>query len=1743
MTTQWEKVHVFISSTFNDMHAERDYLVKQVFPELREWCEKRKLSLVDIDLRWGVTEQDALHNKNVVKVCLDRIDDCRPFFLCFLGQRRGWVPKEDDISTATFEEFPGLKAYAGDSSVTEMEILHALVNPLHRGKIRDPKRPSEFYEPAKYAFFYLRDDSYLSQFPIEPPPPLQLRQTYTNEGIEDEEERAQHDIQLKQWREEKIPATGRPTRSYQATWDPHLITPELLLSLQCPSSEPTNIQRWKEQWAKAGVEVKGDDIEIDPAQVEKARAFNQRLITGRLKDFKYKDQPLNQVILHDLQAAITERYPDHVEGAEESDLQKEIDQQEHFLYTGSEGFISRGDDFAELNAYVDGDEKKLFVLTAPGGMGKSTLLAKWIEEYRKQHKGSPNQSIHFRFIGQSDRSTTVYSLLHFLMRELKELAGKISTDIPDDPQKLRQELLNLLEAAGKKGRTVIVLDALNQLESGLSDLSWLPTQLPENVKLVVSFKRGETYGEDLLQNLQGQAILAEVKPFADLDDRKKLVKTYLAQYLKDLDERHLETLIQSTGAENPLFLKVVLSELRVFGAFTNLGEKIRSDFGKTPVSAIEGVLKRLQNDPAYSPIDPKQAVPLLFGLLAHARQGLSLEELTSLFVQEFNKTSQDAQDTINLYLRQVRPFLAHREGRYDFFFESFKLAARELYLGEELPKRLAKDWHRLLAEYFSKQSLEVEQEGKSSPNLRKLMELPFQQAFGELGDDLTRTLTDYRFLETKIGGSGVQSLVDDYDLALKRNIFPTGDTSEGLGYLRRTLLLCSQILNQDRHELAGQLCGRLQELENPLIKDILSQASTKQDVLWLRPMTATLKPPVGAEEITIQKQRFNDSQAFSSLTITPDGKYIVLGDSSSHFEIINLNTGIKERSFQAMKQLPEPDQQKRIQVPINRNEQKAPIVFTPDGQKMVFVGDDGIVRVWNILSGKEENSFPGLYHWDFFDRARYPSADGLVVKDFDLSGAGRMTITGSADGSVDVWNNQTGRKEYSLGSHTCAIEVVQFSWNQDYAISLSEDGQLTWWNLANRKAEYQHQSQIGEIEKIGISLDNKNAIVICADNMVKIWNFPTGQAYSVQAPSKVSEAKISEALAGSSGDIYAFFSFEDKKIESVYWDLIAGQRVPTKNNLVRLSPFLFKKRFYKNKNYIQLQTPTPISLLSLTQDGNKVILGSSFMSVIQIRDIQTGLEESTLKLYDSLKWAGCSFDLAPDGRFAAVINGQTLKIFDLLSGQVMSTLNGINGQRVWLTANGQKAFVFSEKHFEIWNLVSSQKEKSIDDYTDLYIHGDNTYGRIAQDGRRAVFLKDKIISVWNLIDASKERDLIGHSETIKDIALTPDGHKALSLSGDGIVKVWNLESSESELKFPGHPREVTRVVITPDDQHAVTSCPYNGKNLIVWSMKNFKEERFLEDNQKHSSFADQIAISPDSRLMVAGFEGAFFILDLSTGNIIDCSSHTASPIQSLSITPDGQNAIAITADGITIRRLSDGKELNYVKTDFDHGWGNIRGFITSDCQAGILTSSQSGKAGIVVFDISTGKTLHEIEADNQRIFAYSPNGNFIIYTYKVSNDRIYRWNFSTGTTDLTITFPVYIAHIRNTPIVISPDSQYAFIPNNGAFIRKPDLNYESRNLIMCCKLSAGEEGMIFANESSPITGLFVMPDNKRLISITKDYALRVRSIENGQCLASFHAESEFSQIGVTSDCRTIVAGDKLGRVHFLRLEGYEKFGR
>ncbi|KAF5428415.1 MAG: protein of unknown function (DUF4062), partial [Candidatus Methanomarinus sp.] len=336
---EWEKVYIFISSTFNDMHAERDYLIKRVFPKLSEWCDKRKLHMVDVDLRWGVTEADATQNRNVVNVCLNRIDECRPFFICFLGQRYGWIPCREDISDETFEDYPKLEgAVNRGTSLTELEVIHSVISPFHSGKTIEEKG----YYPSEFAYFYLREDSYLKCLPDEP---SYLGRIYSDAKEADEQKRKK----LQRKKDElirKIEEGRWSCRFYDAQWSDNLITLEIEIPLKCSATLEENRKEWREDWFnRADVHVTGLDFEENPSEAEKAKEFNQKLTKGRLANFKCNGKEFGDVIYHDLIQAIEEHFPDHKEVDDPDELQKEIDQQEQFVFINSEGFIKRTDDF------------------------------------------------------------------------------------------------------------------------------------------------------------------------------------------------------------------------------------------------------------------------------------------------------------------------------------------------------------------------------------------------------------------------------------------------------------------------------------------------------------------------------------------------------------------------------------------------------------------------------------------------------------------------------------------------------------------------------------------------------------------------------------------------------------------------------------------------------------------------------------------------------------------------------------------------------------------------------------------------------------------------------------------------------------------------------------------------------------------------------------------------------------------------------------------------------------------------------------------------------------------------------------------------------------------------------------------------------------------------------------------------------------------------------------------------------
>ena len=73
-TRAWKRMRVFISSTFEDMHGERDLIHRYIFPELKRRCRGLAVDAIPVDLRWGI--KTDVHQ---LRACLDEIDACNVF--------------------------------------------------------------------------------------------------------------------------------------------------------------------------------------------------------------------------------------------------------------------------------------------------------------------------------------------------------------------------------------------------------------------------------------------------------------------------------------------------------------------------------------------------------------------------------------------------------------------------------------------------------------------------------------------------------------------------------------------------------------------------------------------------------------------------------------------------------------------------------------------------------------------------------------------------------------------------------------------------------------------------------------------------------------------------------------------------------------------------------------------------------------------------------------------------------------------------------------------------------------------------------------------------------------------------------------------------------------------------------------------------------------------------------------------------------------------------------------------------------------------------------------------------------------------------------------------------------------------------------------------------------------------------------------------------------------------------------
>ncbi|MGA2170141.1 MAG: DUF4062 domain-containing protein [Terracidiphilus sp.] len=433
---------------------------------------------------------------------------------------------------------------------------------------------------------------------------------------------------------------------------------------------------------------------------------------------------LGEWVLRDLTAVIEARYP---EKTPPNPLDRAAFDHEAYSASRRTVYIGHKEYMDRLDAHAAGDGPPLVIAGESGG-GKSALLANWTHTWSEQHPETP---VLVHFIGAAPDSADWRSMLRRLLGEFQRKFG-IQIEIPDQPDALRMAFANALHMVAARGRLVLALDALNQIEDrdGAPDLVWLPPVIPSNVRLIVSTLPGRSW-DDLKK--RGWPALT-VEPLTT-PEREELIVKYLKRYSKELSLGPAHRIATAPQTGNGLYLSMLLNELRQFGSHEELDQRIDWYLqAANPIELYRKVIQRWEQDYGQPEAGhanaerenlgqwiwrtlrtkpkpaPRSVVREGLTRLWAARRGLSEIELLESLGTAGSPLPRAFWSPLYLAAGDA---LVNRGGLLTFAHDFLREAVRDVYLPTEVHKQTA---HCTLAKYF-----EPQQQGP-----RQLDELPWQ---------------------------------------------------------------------------------------------------------------------------------------------------------------------------------------------------------------------------------------------------------------------------------------------------------------------------------------------------------------------------------------------------------------------------------------------------------------------------------------------------------------------------------------------------------------------------------------------------------------------------------------------------------------------------------------------------------------------------------------------------------------------------------------------------------------------------------------------------------------------------------------------------------------------------------------------------------------------------------------------------------------------------------------------------------
>jgi WD40 repeat protein len=479
-------------------------------------------------------------------------------------------------------------------------------------------------------------------------------------------------------------------------------------------------------------------------------------------------------------------------------------------------------------------------------------------------------------------------------------------------------------------------------------------------------------------------------------------------------------------------------------------------------------------------------------------------------------------------------------------------------------------------------------------------------------------------------------------------------------------------------------------------------------------------------------------------------------------------------------------------------------IFSEDGQYLMSAGEDGLLLVWDPVSGdllREFDHPSRLYDaqlsrdhnrlytscfdnvvrvWDFESGEMLFTMEGhsAAVYSIDLSEDETLALTASQDLSVRLWDTARGVELQRFVGHSDRVYMAEFLPGDRQFISSSWDASLRVWDVVPNDASLNVNGHDGTIYDAMITQDNDRIITSSRDFTVRVWDRETG-------------------------DLLKEFTADDPETPDV-------------------------REGHSDWVLSFILTPDERTLVSTTANGGVYVWDYDSTELIRVfATDNTETDDIEGHAPEEIVW---NATIDADGQYLFTSSfDSTIIQWDLVTGEVVRQFVGHDGGvlGIRLIRDDSQMLTYSwDTTVKLWDIETGDNIRTYEGHTDwiwsIAVNNDETHFISAS--------ADTFLRLWDIETGTIIRTYAGHSDGALAVDFSPDSSMVVSGGRDNTIILWDVESGEWLRRYT-EPTGWVRAVDFSDTENAFVAVG-NDTAIHMWTVPNLDElVQWVRDNR------------------------------------------------------------------------------------------------------------------------------------------------------------------------------------------------------------------------------------------------------------------------------------------------------------------------